>query len=172
MKCIPNLSGLSKYIWWILGFLVLPYFLYQKRHASWINPLDPKMLTIAYLSNFILPTSDQITDFLAGYDYFEKGDIWFCLITVGTMFLPFMAKLFTELIYSLQCLFGNDRHIYRNFWRAFLMDRLKNVFCQLPFVIPLLNLANLTKLSCLHATDLKTEQIMFKMGSQLSLIHI
>jgi hypothetical protein len=128
--------------------------------------MDPKMLIIAYLTNLILPTSDQVTDAFAGYGYFTKGEIWFGLITVGTMFLPFMAKLLTEIIYSLQCLFGNDRHIYRNVWREFVMDRLKNVFSQLPFVIPLLNLANLIKLSCLHGTDLQTEQIMFKMGSQ------
>ena len=90
----PNTPNRLRYVWWLLAFVLFPYFRYTGRQHNWTNPQDPKMLIVSYVLNFVLPIVDVITDVITSYGYFfVTKDPMFGLVTFFATFLPFLSKL-------------------------------------------------------------------------------
>ena len=133
------------------------------------TPKDPKLMTISYILNYILPVVDVASDIYASASYFENLEhVWFGSTTLVVTFLPFLVKLLQELTYTLRCFF-QDYKVFQQHTGRFVRVRIKNVAKHLPFIQPIVNLYRLIRLGKMKENEVRAEKLLMKMGEDSNL---
>ena len=106
------------------------------------------MITITYVLSFVMPLVDVVTDLVNGINYLQCQHIYYGWTTIGTCFLPALAKIFSEVLVTIKFAW-NDYKVFVATKRSFLLTRLLQIVEQLPLIQPLHKMKNIERLASL-----------------------
>ena len=126
------------------------------------NPKDPKLLIVPYITNYMLPLNDVVSDMVASATYIQMGDSWFGTVTFVTTFFPFFVTIIKEVWFTVKY-FYQSFDIVNQHKKEFLCRRIILILRHLPFIQPITNLTRILKLAQMQQGKMKTEKTLMKL---------
>ena len=159
---------ITKRLWYIFILPLLPYFLYHKEFQKWRHPIDPNMMLVSIIFNFILPTVDMTLDVANGIRFIQECHFYYGGITLAATMFPLLGKFLIELKQTIKVILHRTR-LFKKTWSLFLVDRLKNVAISIPFVQPFAGAPYFLEMTNYKAGDIETELAAYQLGQDKNL---